>query len=183
MGSRKPKDSWWSRSGYQLLLEKGPDLPTTQSRKEKVSPSLIFLFYIALSCGIGYGWGCLLFFLFENVYCDILFCCGCTWDWDGGWDHCNVHVPGLPHCPWCAATYPAVLATRLDWTTAAVYVAYFIFVQGKMISRLFWSAFWGFFVYGLVCAYAFKVATNYPFFLCILFGKDNSTDLKLTPTG
>ena len=60
--------------------------------------------------------------LFHNKYCGVLFQCGCTWDWDGGWKNCehdrvsrlpvcaahfthwtgNVHNPTGPHCPWCA---------------------------------------------------------------------------------
>eukprot|EP01095_Lingulamoeba_sp_RSL-Kostka_P017790 TRINITY_DN9476_c0_g2_i2.p1 TRINITY_DN9476_c0_g2~~TRINITY_DN9476_c0_g2_i2.p1 ORF type:complete len:209 (+),score=28.65 TRINITY_DN9476_c0_g2_i2:57-683(+) len=40
--------------------------------------------------------------VFENPICDILFKCGCTWNWEGGWDECNVHnTEGEPKCPWC----------------------------------------------------------------------------------
>lgn len=31
---------------------------------------------------------------------DLLFKCGCTWNWAGGWDDCNVHNVTGPRCPW-----------------------------------------------------------------------------------
>ncbi|MEW5979409.1 MAG: hypothetical protein AB1898_26740 [Acidobacteriota bacterium] len=34
--------------------------------------------------------------------CDWLFDCGCTWLWSGAGDHCNIHHPAPPHCPWCS---------------------------------------------------------------------------------
>lgn len=53
-------------------------------------------------------------FFFNNVihnpYCNFLFRCGCTWNWEGGWDDCNYHKHGVPKCPWC-------LAKATAWTT------------------------------------------------------------------
>jgi len=44
--------------------------------------------------------------IFHNKYCGFLFRCNCTWNWDGGWDGCNVHNPHGPRCPWCGAGNP-----------------------------------------------------------------------------
>ena len=33
--------------------------------------------------------------------CALLFGCGCTWAWSGAADHCNIHTPDVPHCPFC----------------------------------------------------------------------------------
>jgi hypothetical protein len=33
--------------------------------------------------------------------CGTMFGCGCTWIWEGGSEHCNIHHPFPPHCPWC----------------------------------------------------------------------------------
>ncbi len=34
-------------------------------------------------------------------YCDLLFDCGCQPLWAGRAEHCNIHNPEPPHCPWC----------------------------------------------------------------------------------
>jgi hypothetical protein len=50
----------------------------------------------------------------HNKYCDFLFKCGCTWNWDGGWTDCNFHnEEGLPKCPWCIAREEFVWTTDL----------------------------------------------------------------------
>lgn len=36
----------------------------------------------------------------SKKYADLLFKCGCTWNWAGGWDDCNVHNVTGPRCPW-----------------------------------------------------------------------------------
>ena len=33
--------------------------------------------------------------------CDLHFDCGCVSLWAGAADHCDIHVPGPPDCPWC----------------------------------------------------------------------------------
>jgi len=55
-------------------------------------------------------------YTFENVYCDLIFKCGCTWNWAGGWDQCNVHDEDLPwslRCPFCSAPHYGKLAVWL----------------------------------------------------------------------
>jgi len=41
-------------------------------------------------------------YVIHNKFCNWLFVCGCTWDWDGGWKDCNYFSKG-PKCPWCTA--------------------------------------------------------------------------------
>ena len=35
-------------------------------------------------------------------FCGLVFQCGCTFLWAGADAHCNIHTPGVKHCPWCA---------------------------------------------------------------------------------
>jgi hypothetical protein len=54
--------------------------------------------------------------------CGASFQCGCNIV--GGAAHCNVHRPGVPHCPWCAASgwvVGADFAVILGATGAAAY--------------------------------------------------------------
>jgi hypothetical protein len=34
--------------------------------------------------------------------CNLIYQCGCTHLWAGADAHCNIHMPGAKHCPWCA---------------------------------------------------------------------------------
>jgi hypothetical protein len=38
--------------------------------------------------------------------CDLSFDCGCM----QGYENCDVHVAGMPDCPWCMSTTPIVLS-------------------------------------------------------------------------
>lgn len=69
----------------------------------------------ALQAGVA-GVGCQVFeWACHNPYCGLLFRCGCTWPWSGGWGNCNVHNPTGPKCPWCN-----VLSTNLYWLKPAI---------------------------------------------------------------
>ena len=37
--------------------------------------------------------------------CDLHFDCGCKWPGFGGHAHCDIHLSGLPDCPWCDHTW------------------------------------------------------------------------------
>ena len=39
--------------------------------------------------------------VFAYPLCASIFRCGCVTLWGGAADHCNVHLPGAFHCPWC----------------------------------------------------------------------------------
>jgi hypothetical protein len=36
-------------------------------------------------------------------FCALVYQCGCGSLWAGGSAHCNIHVPGVRHCPWCTS--------------------------------------------------------------------------------
>ena len=69
--------------------------------------------------------------VFHNPFCNALFRCGCTWNWDGGWARCNVHNTTGPRCPWCAATDPFALFVINDWTVVAIMVCVWLFVARR----------------------------------------------------
>lgn len=47
------------------------------------------------------------YWVFHNPVCNWLFRCGCTWNWEGGWDACNYHDPSALHkCPFCMSKPP-----------------------------------------------------------------------------
>jgi hypothetical protein len=48
---------------------------------------------------IGVGFAAALFL----DLCDLIFNCGCRALWMGAATECNIHHPGPPDCPWCAA--------------------------------------------------------------------------------
>lgn len=53
--------------------------------------------------------------LYINV-CQLIFQCGCTWLWAGAATQCNIHRPGVKHCPVCmlpSVEYHALLAMIL----------------------------------------------------------------------
>ncbi|KAK3272563.1 hypothetical protein CYMTET_19153 [Cymbomonas tetramitiformis] len=122
--------------------------------------------------------------VFHNPYCGLLFRCGCTWNWAGGWDGCNVHNPTGPHCPWCAAKKR--VAWTVDNNTVAVLMlaAYFglVFKQLDNVAPSMASkrlkgaliAFGVFLLHGFIAALVFKVATGYPHFIVKDVGKDFS---------
>ena len=53
--------------------------------------------------------------LFHNPM-GLIFACGCTWSFRGGWKQCNVHFLGLrsPRCPWCVSPRDT---PNWTWTT------------------------------------------------------------------
>lgn len=62
----------------------------------------------AIGC-VGVQWA------LHNPYCGLLFRCGCTWPWAGGWADCNYHNVRGPKCPWCN-----VRNTSLSWLAPAI---------------------------------------------------------------
>ena len=47
--------------------------------------------------------------------CGLVYQCGCRSLWAGAADHCNIHTPGVRHCPLCAGglwvSGPVLLST------------------------------------------------------------------------
>ena len=80
----------------------------------------------------------------HNPYCALLFRCGCTFEWAGGWLACNVHQPAVDQdgqrnparCPWCAVMEGdlkplAVLITH-SATVLVMISAYIAVWSGRM---------------------------------------------------
>ena len=51
-------------------------------------------------------------------FCDLVFDCGCRAQWAGAAEHCNVHNPSPPHCPWCLGD-----GSHGRWSFAAIIAA------------------------------------------------------------
>lgn len=104
----------------------------------------------------------------HNKFCNFLFKCGCTWDWDGGWNDCNVHNPTGPRCPWCCAR------SSISWTTDYMLTAFMIITYIYLLSKR--KTFFGhplfrlivpvlvYFVVGTVVGACFLVG-GYPYFI------------------
>lgn len=52
-------------------------------------------------------------------FCAWFYGCGCQSLWAGAAEHCNIHTPGVKHCPWCSIgtsgavlVYGAMLASQ-----------------------------------------------------------------------
>eukprot|EP00434_Breviolum_minutum_P025298 symbB.v1.2.022351.t1/scaffold1977.1/size96879/6 len=101
----------------------------------------------------------------HNKFCSWLFRCGCTWEWAGGWNRCNVHNAFGPKCPWCVARL------SISWTTDCLPLVVMLLVYGEARARR--CPFWlrlalpvlSFFVLGTLVAFCFKVASGYPYFI------------------
>lgn len=67
--------------------------------------------------------------MIHNKFCNFLFKCGCTWEWDGGWKDCNVHNSEGPRCPWCCAR------ANISWTTDYLLTALMMIIYIYLLSR------------------------------------------------
>lgn len=110
--------------------------------------------------------------LIHNQFCNVLFRCGCTWDWNGGWVRCNVHNMNGPKCPWC------VSREYLSWTTDCLPLALMFttfFASNARGHNASLSAFLSaavFLIVLFVVGLTYKIVSGYPYFL---FGKVHGT--------
>eukprot|EP00913_Durusdinium_trenchii_P005758 g5372.t1 len=101
----------------------------------------------------------------HNKFCSWLFRCGCTWEWSGGWDNCNVHNASGPKCPWCVARL------SLAWTTDCLPLAVMLlaFSEAKIRGWAWWLRLLlpvlSFFLLGTLVALCFKFTSGYPYFI------------------
>ncbi|MGH9672797.1 MAG: hypothetical protein ACRD44_06405 [Bryobacteraceae bacterium] len=59
-------------------------------------------------------------------FCDLMYRCGCTFLWAGADARCNIHTPGVRHCPWCemgGAGFALVLGSVIVAQAAACFAA------------------------------------------------------------
>ncbi|CAL1172065.1 unnamed protein product [Cladocopium goreaui] len=113
----------------------------------------------------------------HNKFCNWLFRCGCTWEWAGGWNKCNVRNAFGPKCPWCVARL------SISWTTDCLPLVFMLLVFSEAKARR--SPFWvqlllpifSFLLLGTLVAFCFKLASGYPYFIGgPVRGKDIMTD-------
>ena len=43
-------------------------------------------------------------------FCNLIYHCGCQSLWAGADAHCNIHTPGVRHCPWCSSSVGQAVA-------------------------------------------------------------------------
>src|SRR5262245_11059752 len=43
--------------------------------------------------------------IFLLPICGLIFQCGCSYLWSTRDQHCNIHDPAAPNCPWCIAPF------------------------------------------------------------------------------
>jgi len=97
--------------------------------------------------------------------CGWMFQCGCGFLWSS-YEKCNIHQPGVPHCPWCVERNSVLMALPFFLIVGAqVTVIYLVnkkyappFLILLMLGLL------TFFVIAVVAGYWFKVMDNYPYF-------------------
>ena len=71
---------------------------------------------------------------FHNPTCDAMFHCGCTWNWAGGWDECNVHStdPEVLKCPYCSS--PPSVSWITEWGVMfCMVLSYYMVAYGKSL--------------------------------------------------
>jgi len=106
--------------------------------------------------------------LFENKLCDLIFRCGCTWNWAGGSDKCNIHHTDGPKCPFCGSQGIYVFFTKF-WVI--MFVSYGIMLFYSVLKRKdnlcagairVICSMAIYFVSGALIGLAFKLSTGYP---------------------
>ncbi len=96
---------------------------------------------------------------FSIVWCDLIYDCGCTFEFWGGAAQCNIQDAGPPDCPWCAdATYggiaffvtlgaqalTAFLPGLAGWKRLAATLAASPIAAGVVgLAIGIWSGYWG----------------------------------------
>ena len=94
--------------------------------------------------------------LFIN-WCDLVYRCGCRSLWNGAAVACNIHTPGVAHCPWCVGS-----AGDISYGLILLTQAIISFWPGTLpaTQRLLWALL-AFPVVGGIAALAFGWASGY----------------------
>eukprot|EP00730_Choanoeca_flexa_P013980 TRINITY_DN5936_c0_g2_i1.p1 TRINITY_DN5936_c0_g2~~TRINITY_DN5936_c0_g2_i1.p1 ORF type:complete len:172 (+),score=15.01 TRINITY_DN5936_c0_g2_i1:274-789(+) len=111
-------------------------------------------------------------YCFHNQMCNLIFRCGCTWEWAGGWKNCNVHNKTGPRCPWCDAR------RHLVWSVAPAFVCtlgmagfvvfglrYLKQPSQRRLALMLTMPFIIWLLYSFFIGLMFYWGTNYPWFL------------------
>src|SRR5262245_10743722 len=62
--------------------------------------------------------------VFFIKFCATVFRCGCASLWSGADARCNIHMDGVPHCPWCAHGLAASTVPYLIMVAAQAAIAF-----------------------------------------------------------
>eukprot|EP01102_Stenamoeba_stenopodia_P004219 TRINITY_DN1447_c0_g1_i1.p1 TRINITY_DN1447_c0_g1~~TRINITY_DN1447_c0_g1_i1.p1 ORF type:complete len:212 (-),score=12.46 TRINITY_DN1447_c0_g1_i1:160-741(-) len=156
----------WPRSGEEWRAF---------ARSSRFKTLALNFFILLVACGLATGELNIL----HNSTCDFIFRCGCTWNWAGGWDKCNVHNASGPKCPWCLAT-PAQAWTTSWLVLILMWLSAFLvsFARPRIFQRYERTKAWTIYVLALIIipfvmycisslivAYGFKLSSGYPYFL------------------
>jgi hypothetical protein len=92
-------------------------------------------------------------------FCAVIFACGCASLWSGADAHCNIHLAGSRHCPWCTQ---GRVASAIPWALIVAAQAAIGFWPRPMHAgvRLV-SALAAFPVAGAVIAAAYGISAGY----------------------
>lgn len=104
--------------------------------------------------------------IFLLPFCNWMYKCGCAVLWGGGADLCNVHRPGVPHCPWCVARKPALMAAHFIALFAGQAGAIYAFRKKYGLAEV-WLLVAGVLVFcglAVVDGFIFKILDRYPYF-------------------
>jgi hypothetical protein len=170
----------WEESS-EVVVESFEEMEMDKLELEQASPpcrpSLARVLYYVLDLVVVSAWAFALGALFTLPYCGLLFRCGCTWVWAGGFNQCNIFdtSSGSPSCPFCSLAAP--LAWIPQWGTAMLSVLTTLLVcwiprrfpllpLGWLVRVLLPVA--CFLVYTFLLALVVKLASpHYPYFLWI----------------
>ncbi len=117
----------------------------------------------ALRKGLVWGLAAGFTLLFFINLCDLLFQCGCRSWWNGAARFCNIHTPGVAHCPWCSYGWWGFI---LPSATILLAQAGILYAPSKLSlrNRLIFSVV-AFPVAGAMVGFLFAVISGYPTFL------------------
>lgn len=92
-------------------------------------------------------------------FCASVFRCGCVSLWNGADAHCNIHMAGARHCPWCAS---GTVASVIPWVLIVSMQAVVSFRPRPMkVGLRLGMALVAFPLAGALVALGFGLATGY----------------------
>lgn len=104
-------------------------------------------------------------YVLHNPYCNLMFNCGCTWNWSGSWKDCNVHNPLTPNCPWCSASKLAAWTIQELVIVLLTLVGYLLHVKKAHIMTQLIVLILSFLVHGVIVgAIFFAASSDYHYF-------------------
>lgn len=100
--------------------------------------------------------------------CGWMFQCGCSFLWLEGYGYaqCNIHQPGVPHCPWCVERNSLLMALPFLFIIGAqgLVIGYFSTRYRLSLPVLLALGVLTFFIIGIATGYWFKTLDGYPYF-------------------